>query len=202
MLIDLDHISRRAVVQALEHLDQKQNADGDVYPVISSHDWIRSQYLLNEIADRKGFIGSFARGGRNQWLGRLTGMAARYDNAEFFGGGIASDVNGIAQLPRDPTEGAAVTDGKINYDEGFLSYDGRIRFGRQVTGDRVFDLYADRGVAHYGLYPDYIADAHAFGQCAEGEQCPSTSEALDVFFRSAEGYLRMWEIVDSFESED
>ncbi|MBB3046121.1 hypothetical protein FHR99_000357 [Litorivivens lipolytica] len=202
MLIDLDHISRRAAVQALDHLEKIKNDQGEVYPVISSHDWTNSEYLLNRMADNKGFIGRFARGGRDQWLSRLRGMAARYDNVEFMGGGIASDVNGIAQLPAPPTEGAAVTDGKIDYDNGFLSYDGRIRFIRQVTGDRVFDLYDGRGVAHYGLYPDYIADAEAFGQCAEGEDCKDTSKALDIFFRSAEAYLRMWETVESFKAKE
>ncbi|MFT5032798.1 MAG: microsomal dipeptidase-like Zn-dependent dipeptidase, partial [Bacteroidia bacterium] len=212
MLIDLDHISRRAAVTTMDHLDANhRDGNGAVFPVVSSHDWVRSEALLNRIADSDGFIGRFARGGRNQWLDRLVGMHRRYDKRPFFGGGIASDVNGIALLPKDPTDGASLTTGKIDYDAGFLSYDGRIRFGRQTTGDRVFDLYAGRGTAHYGLYPDYIADAQHFGGCNEEDQaaaqadpnsyaCVDTSEGLDTFFRSAEAYLRMWEKVAEFRT--
>lgn len=211
MMIDLDHISRRASETAMNHLAQYKDAQNRVFPVISSHDWTDSQALLNRIGRDGGFIGRFARDGRNNWLERLTGMAARYDNQPFFGGGIASDVNGIANLPKDPRTNASVTDGEIDYEQGFLSYDGRVRFKRQVTGDRVFDLYAERGVAHYGLYPDYIADAQQFGHCNAVDQakanadstslaCRPTTQALDVFFRSAEAYLRMWERAASFRS--
>lgn len=178
MLIDVDHMSRRAASAAIDYLGARG------YPMISSHDWTGSESLLNRIAQAGGFIGRFARGGRDQWVERLLGMAARHGDAPYFSGGIASDVNGIANLPRDPREGAALADGQIDYP--FRSFDGRVEFDRQQTGDRVFGLYDGRGVAHYGLYPDYLADTQAFGG-------PQAEQALDIFFRSAEAWLRMWE---------
>jgi hypothetical protein len=65
----------------------------------------------------------------------------------------------------------------------FKSYDGRVTFDRQISGERVFDLNVD-GVAHYGLYPDYIQDIR---------MQPGGEEAVQYLFRSAEAYLQMWE---------
>ena len=178
MLVDVDHMSRRAADAAITYMR------GRGYPMISSHDWLGSETLLNALTDAGGFLGRFARGGRDQWVERLTGIAARYDDQPYFGGGIASDVNGIASLPPDPRNGAEISEGRIDYP--FRSLDGRVEFDRQVTGDRVFDLYDGRGVAHYGLYPDYIEDTRRFGG-------PDALRALDIFYRSAEAWLRMWE---------
>jgi microsomal dipeptidase-like Zn-dependent dipeptidase len=92
--------------------------------------------------------------------------------------GLGSDINGIhAQAP--PRTDAATL--PLKYP--FKSYDGRITFDKQRTGQRVFDLNVD-GVSHYGLYPDYLADI---------QQLPGGEEALQAIFRSAEGYLQLWE---------
>lgn len=92
--------------------------------------------------------------------------------------GLGSDINGI-HVQAAPREDAATN--PLMYP--FKSYDGQVIFERQVTGERVFDLNAD-GVAHYGLYPDFLADL----QRSEGGE-----EALKYLFRSAEAYLQAWE---------
>lgn len=92
--------------------------------------------------------------------------------------GFGADINGIHKQPR-PRDDAA--ENPLEYP--FRSFDGQVSFERQVTGERVFDLNVD-GVAHYGLYPDYIADI--------ADQ-PGGREALKYVFRSAEAYLRAWE---------
>lgn len=51
-------------------------------------------------------------------------------------------------------------------------------------GQRVFDFNYD-GLAHYGLIPDMLQDLKNLGD-----------QDLDVLFRSAEGYLQMWEKVE------
>ena len=53
-------------------------------------------------------------------------------------------------------------------------------FGRQRTGERVFDLNAD-GVAHYGLFADLLADVqrHAGGPRALGLLFRSGRTAAD-----------------------
>lgn len=92
--------------------------------------------------------------------------------------GFGSDINGIHNQP--PPRADAATN-PLRYP--FKSFDGRVTFERQVTGERVFDLNVD-GVAHYGLYPDFIADL---------QMQPGGPEALTYVFRSAEAYLRAWE---------
>ena len=92
--------------------------------------------------------------------------------------GLGSDINGIHEQAA-PREDAATN--PLVYP--FTSYDGRVRFERQRTGERVFDLNTD-GVAHYGLYPDFIADM---------QRSPGGEEALTYLFRSAEAYLQFWE---------
>src|SRR5262245_22361736 len=57
------------------------------------------------------------------------------------------------------------------------------RFDRQVTGQKVFDFNGD-GLAHVGLLPDLIADLRKIG-LADAD--------LDPLFRSAEGFIQVWE---------
>ena len=44
----------------------------------------------------------------------------------------------------------------------FKSYDGKVTFDRQKTGERTFD-FAKEGVAHYGLYADWFEDLRRVG---------------------------------------
>ncbi len=65
----------------------------------------------------------------------------------------------------------------------FNSYDGKVKFSRERTGTRTFDLNQD-GVAHYGLFADLIADMR---------RSPNAGQAMMALFRSAEAYLDTWE---------
>jgi hypothetical protein len=65
----------------------------------------------------------------------------------------------------------------------FRSQDGGVRFTRETTGTRTFDLNRD-GVAQYGLIADLVADMRG----RRGSRA-----ALRAFFRSAEAYLEMWQ---------
>ena len=102
----------------------------------------------------------------------------------FGGAPFASDVNGIAALAGNP--------GTPDQEDSlypFTSVDGRVVFDKQVTGDHAFSLYEGRGVAHYGLYPDQIAD-----MVANSDRPPEQiDDAINQLFTSAEAYLRMWE---------
>ena len=95
--------------------------------------------------------------------------------------GIGSDINGlhIQARPRDN-----VAEMPLRYP--FKSYDGQVVFQRQVSGQRVYDLNVD-GVAHYGLFPDYLADI---------QMQPGGEKALGYLFKSAEAYLQRWEKVE------
>lgn len=101
-----------------------------------------------------------------------------YGNTDGLATGLGCDINGLHEQPA-PREDAA--ENPLSYP--FQSYDGRVTFERQRTGERVYDLNID-GVAHYGLYPDFIADMR---------RTPGGEEALTYLFRSAEAYLQAWE---------
>jgi hypothetical protein len=67
----------------------------------------------------------------------------------------------------------------------FKSLDGKVTFGRQVTGKRTFDFNKD-GVAQYGMYADWLENLRQIAG-------PQISREMD---RGAEAYLQMWERTD------
>jgi hypothetical protein len=97
------------------------------------------------------------------------------DRGRPFGVGLGTDTGGFNELP-GPREGA--NNDPLRYPFRL----GGVRFVRERTGQRTFDLNSD-GVAHYGLVPDLIADMR--GQ-------PAGAEATRILFRSAEAYLDTW----------
>jgi hypothetical protein len=59
---------------------------------------------------------------------------------------------------------------------------GGVQVDKQVSGERVYDINTD-GVAHYGLYPDWIEDLrHLAGD-----------DIVEDMARGPEAYLQMWE---------
>ena len=59
---------------------------------------------------------------------------------------------------------------------------GGVTVGQEVSGKRVYDINKD-GVAHYGLYPDWIQDLRMLA----GDDIVKDME------RGPEAYLQMWE---------
>jgi hypothetical protein len=89
------------------------------------------------------------------------------------GWGWGADLGGLAEQP-----GARA--GTVRYP--FKSWDGRVTFDRQRSGVRTFD-YNQEGVAHYGLYPDWLEDVGKLGG----------SKLRRDMMEGAEAYLEMWE---------
>lgn len=186
MVIELDHSARSVIDRILEI------AEDNGYPgLTSSHDWLYSEQLLDRVVANGGTISRFASS-RGTWVDKLLRAGERPATLKIAGitpTGFASDVNGIASLP-----------GNSNDPETplypFMSVDGRVKFDKQVTGDHVFGLYDGRGVAHYGLYPDQIADMQNFTEDKTPEEI---NTALRALFSSTEAYLRMWEATESWE---
>ena len=92
-----------------------------------------------------------------------------------FGWGYGADLGGLSDQP-------AARPG-LNYP--FKGIDGAVTFDRQKTGNRTFD-YTTEGVAHYGLYADWLADLRDLGG-------PGLTQDL---MEGAEAYLEMWERAD------
>jgi microsomal dipeptidase-like Zn-dependent dipeptidase len=108
--------------------------------------------------------------------------------------GIGSDFNGFAEwsAPRfgvpggpEPCDGDHDTPYNpapgVNYGPGLLDYYGN-PLPQYTFGSRTWDYNVD-GLAHVGLYPDFIADLQAIG----------LGDKLGPLFNSAEAYVRMWE---------
>ena len=64
----------------------------------------------------------------------------------------------------------------------YRTFDGGSVIDRQRSGTRLYDINTD-GVAHYGLFPDYIEDLRHIA----GDQI------VDDLANGAEAYLQMWE---------
>lgn len=185
MIIEVDHSSRKVIDRIFEL------AEANGYPgLTSSHDWLNSEELLDRLVANSGTISRFASA-REGWVDRLNKIDQRPVTLTVAGlptTGMASDVNGIASLPGNSGDAATPL-------YPFLSVDGRVEFTEQVTGDHVFNLFEGRGVAHYGLYPDQIADMQRY---TEERSRDEIDRALRQLFSSAEAYLRLWERTESW----
>jgi len=166
MLIEVDHMSERARDAVLSIADREH------YPLISGHNGTGGTWTTAEL--RKLFkAGGFAAvtPGTAPELSRKILAMAKLEKA---GVGLGTDTGGFSTLPGPRPDASQKP---LRYP--FKSYDGRVTFTRERTGDRTFDLNTD-GVAEYGLFADLIADMHG-------------SRALPPLFRSAEAYLRTWQ---------
>lgn len=174
MLIEADHLSHAA---REDLLDLAERLD---YPLVSGHNGTGGAWT-DEQLERLHRLGGLASQTPESALETARQTVARKRHrakGRFFAVGLGTDTGGFAALP-GPREDAASD--PLPYP---FRLDGQpARFDRQRTGERVFDLNRD-GVAHYGLVPDWLADV---------ERRPGGREAIDLLFRSAEAYLRMWE---------
>lgn len=169
MIFDPDHMSVKARKRSLDLIEEIG------YPgVVSSHSWSTPD-AYPRIYDAKGFITPYA--------GDSTGFVAKWrkhltwaNPSTYWGIGFGADINGLG-AQGDPRPDAA--DNPVTYPFTGL---GGVQVHQQVSGERVYDINKD-GVAHYGLYPDWIEDLRQIA----GEDIVKDLE------RGTEAYLQMWE---------
>ena len=174
MLIEMDHMgewAREAVLRIAKRLR---------YPLVSGHTgtggtWTPEQLRL---LYRLGGMASATLDQAPQLAAKIESLKQDRAKRRYFGVGLGTDTGGFSNLP-GPRQDAAQT--PLAYP--FHSFQGKVLFQRERTGSRTFDLNTD-GVAHYGLIPDLLADMRQHGG----------APALRSLFRSAEAYLRMWEL--------
>ncbi|KRE93914.1 hypothetical protein ASG76_10855 [Nocardioides sp. Soil774] len=176
ILFDPDHMSVAGRNAALDYLEQQQAA-GRPVGVLSSHSWSTPD-AYPRIYRLGGFVAPYAgdsTGFVEKWRQHLGWTDRRF----YFGFGFGSDMNGFG-AQGDP-RGADAAD-PVTYPFTGL---GGVTIARQRSGERVFDINTD-GVAHYGMYADWVEDAeHVAG--ADG---PALAADLS---RGAEAYLQTWE---------
>lgn len=175
MIFDPDHMSARARHQALD-LVEEEGYSG----VVSSHSWA-DDIVYQRVYELGGVVTPMA--GSSTGFARVWEQHREWADERFtFGFGYGSDVNGFATqgAPRFPgADPDDPPDGAVAYPfEGF----GGVEIDRQVSGERVFDVNTE-GVAHYGLYPDWLEDLRLLA----GDRIVEDME------RGSEAYLQMWE---------
>jgi hypothetical protein len=174
MIVNPDHMSQAGVASTLSLLEARRYSG-----VISPHGWMDPGnwpriWKLGGMA----FPGhSDAQDYVKDWQ-KYRPRQTPYD----FGWGYGADLGGLSHQPEASSDGSSFT-------YPFKSYDGKVTFQRQKTGNRTFD-YGKEGVAEYGLYADWFNDLQRIG----GKQL-----AGDMW-DGAEAYLEMWERADGIRT--
>ncbi len=169
MLFDPDHMSvlaRRASLDLVEKMG---------YPgVLSSHSWSTPD-AYPRISELGGFIAPYA-GDSTGFVDKWRYHVGRADQRYYFGLGFGADINGLGAQgsPR-----GADAKNPVTYPFKGL---GGVTVHKQVSGKRVYDINVD-GVAHYGLYPDWVEDLRRL----------AGDDIVKDMARGAEAYLLTWE---------
>jgi hypothetical protein len=170
MIFDPDHMSVLARQQALNLIESRN------YPgVVSSHSW-STKDAYRRIGALGGVLAPASKGTvgfLRDWREYRTYRSPKH----YWGMGYGADQNGFANQGPPRANNQA---NPVKYP--FKSFDGKVTFDRQRSGQRVYDVNRD-GVAHYGMYPDWIEDLRIIGG----------PEIVKDMARGAEAYLQMWE---------
>ncbi|PRQ05462.1 Membrane dipeptidase [Enhygromyxa salina] len=179
MIIEVDHLPQWSYQRAFELLEA---AD---YPVAGTHG--------RNLDGRVYELGGVSKTGFGRCRGDSPGstVAGFINKIQFIadhGGypaeGFGFDLNGFAGA-RGPRFGdgncPTPQDDPVTYP--FSSYANDVEFTQPVIGNRELDFNYE-GLVHIGLLPELIEDAR---------RDAVSEEDLEPLFRSAEGYIRMWE---------
>ncbi len=181
MIIEIDHLPRRSYKRAFEMLGEHD------YPAVGSHG-NHNDGKLYELGGVSKF--NFGRCSDPDNPGsRIDELKNRIELIEAADGfpaeGFGFDLNGFAGAPGprfgDNSVCSTPQEGPVTYP--FESYAGDITFSEPQVGERTID-FNEEGMAHIGLIPELIEDVRNDGV---------TDEELEPLFKSAEGYLQMWE---------
>ncbi len=177
MLFDPDHMSVKARKTSLDLIEELG------YPgVMSSHSWSTPD-AYPRIYKAGGVITPYAgdsTGFVEKWEKHLTWADPRY----YFGFGYGADINGLGA--QGSARGADAPN-KVTYPFDGL---GGVSIDKQVSGERTYDINVD-GLAHYGLYPDWIEDLRRLGG----------DNIADDMARGAEAYLQTWERAEGITND-
>jgi microsomal dipeptidase-like Zn-dependent dipeptidase len=181
MILEVDHLPRRSYARAYELLH-----DAD-YPAAGTHgsDNHGDLYTLSGIStlglDRCEDSDD-PQAPMNRLRSRIDSIA---DAGAYPAQGFGFDFNGFAGGPRprfgDDSSCSSPQSSPLSYP--FTSFAGDVTFEPPRLGNRDVDFDTE-GMIHIGLLPELIEDARNVGY---------TDADLEPIFRSAEGYIRMWE---------
>jgi hypothetical protein len=186
MIIELDHLPRKSVKRTLNLLQEND------YPAMGTHGQNYNGLLYELGGMSKSNLGRCRSADTAATMD--DGFQARIqlirDKGGFPAEGFAFDLNGFAGAP-GPRFGQRSGCSTPQTDEGitypFTSYAGDVTLERPVVGNRTLDFNTE-GMVHLGLVAEVIEDVRRDGV---------TDEELEPLFKSAEGYIRVWEKSES-----
>lgn len=180
MLIEIDHLPRRSYQRAFELLEEND------YPAVGTHgsNFDGRLYSLGGVS--KTGLGRCRNPSRPGAM--LDRLRERVELIQANGGypaeGFGFDLNGFAGAPGPRFgDGACPEPQEDPVAYPFASYAGDVTFTEPRIGNRVLDFNTE-GLVHIGLLPELLEDARGDAE---------SDEDLEPLFRSAEGYIRMWE---------
>lgn len=179
MIVEVDHLPRRSYERAFEILMEND------YPAAATHGSTARGRVYQLGGVSKGGLGRCSTGRGSMGAGYVRRVQAIRDNGGYPALGFGFDLNGFAGGPRPrfgPDSGCSEPQSNpVTYP--FTSYRGDVTFTEPQLGMRPVDFNTE-GMIHLGLVAELIEDARRDGM---------SDEDLEPLFRSAEGYLRMWE---------
>jgi hypothetical protein len=181
IIIEVDHMPRKSYKRAFEMLVEND------YPAMGTHGGNNNGLLYKLGGMSKSNLGRCRSVDTPATMddGFQNRIQLMRDMGAFPAEGFGFDLNGFAGAP-GPRFGensgcSNQTDEGITYP--FTSYAGDITLERPVVGDRTLDFNTE-GMVHLGLVAEVIEDVRRDGV---------TDEELEPLFKSAEGYIRVWE---------
>ncbi len=173
ILIEVDHLSEWAREKVLSIAEERR------YPLVSSHTNTGGLWTDDELA--RLYAGGGFAAARIDDAAKLPGSVLRFRRfapaGRVAGVGLGTDTGGFNALPAPAADAGSRP---LHYP--FRSFVGGVRFARQRTGTRSFDVNRD-GVAHYGLLADLLANV---------AREKNGKKALSLLFHGAGAYLRTW----------
>jgi microsomal dipeptidase-like Zn-dependent dipeptidase len=186
MLIDIDHGSQKTVDEIVHHANLKKGG----YPLVSGHNGLRDDNPRNpDIHENTRTAGQYKaivanHGVAGIGMGESTAQQfiASVRRAQAAAPGLrvnlGSDINGFVIMPGpEKCEG----DKCVKYSA---------EFPKAKMGSKEWDYNTD-GVAHIGLFPDFLRKVELLGG----------QDVVDQLFEGAEGVALMWEQAEKVSKE-
>jgi microsomal dipeptidase-like Zn-dependent dipeptidase len=168
MIVDPDHLSQAARDEVMALIEAE-----DYSGVFSSHSWSNEKDYPRIY--RSGGVVAPSDNSTTRFAKDWKRLRGQRDRRYVFGLGYGADMNGMSA-----SAGPLDEEDRITYP--FKSFDGGVTIDKQRSGDRTFDINED-GIAHYGLFPDWVEGLRQLGGDA----------IVNDMANGAEAYLQMWE---------
>ncbi len=184
MIIEIDHLPRRSYAQAFDILEAND------YPAAGTHGTNNEGKIYELGGISKWGVGRCrAPGEPGKMFQSLTDRVAMKEAVGAYPAeGFGFDLNGFAGARGGRfAEGACADPQTDPVTYPFESYAGDVTFHQPSVGSRPLDFNTE-GLVHIGMLAELIEDVRGDGV---------SDDQLEPLFRSAEGWVRMWEKAES-----